>query len=195
MQTVNHKIFGIGEVIGREEREDGTRISVRFKNEKVVPLKIPESFMVGVVDAEGSLKDEVDMAIAAKLVREKERLNKLTAAPVVVPVAKPSRKHGRRPKASAPVKCAVQSDYEAYLISADYKTKTPSGHDSTVYAYSKAIANHVLKNEHMTWEGLRGNIADIVTKYDVGGAMEHVGAKSNNTVIDALKRFQEFVNP
>ena len=195
MQTVNHKIFGIGEVIGREEREDGTRISVRFKNEKVVPLRIPESFIIGVVYAEGSLKDEVDMAISAKVARDKERLSKLVAAPVVAPVAKPSRRHGRKPKTPTPVKGVVQTDYEDYLISADYKTKTPSGHDSTVYAYSKAIANHVLKNEHMTWEELRGNIADIVKKYDVGGAMEHIGAKSNNTVIDALKRFQEFVNP
>jgi hypothetical protein len=37
------------------------------------------------------------------------------------------------------------------------------------------------------------NIDGIVVKYDVGGACEDFGNKSKKTVINALKRFAEFV--
>ena len=197
MQTVNHKIYGVGEVINREPRKIGAYITVRFENEKEIRLAIPESFEIGVVSAEGDLKDDVEAAVATKKAYEayeRKRLEERRAA-IAAAASAPSHRHGRRPKTSATVKGVVQTDYEAYLISAGYETETPSGHDSTVYAYSKAIANHVLKNEHMTWNGLQGNIDNIVKRYDVGGAMERIGAKSNNTVINALKRFAEFVHP
>lgn len=195
MQTVNHKIYGVGEVINKETTENGSYITVKFESGKEARFAIPDTFTLGVMEANGDLKDEVDAAISEKRAREQARLEELKAASAVIAPVAPSHRHGRRPKTSATVKGVVQTDYEAYLISAGYETETPSGHDSTVYAYSKAIANHVLKNENMTWNGLQGNIDNIVRRYDVGGAMERIGAKSNNTVINALKRFQEFVNP
>ena len=195
MQTVNHKLYGVGEVINKETTENGGYITVKFESGKEARFSIPDSFTLGIMVANGDLKDEVDAAISEKRAREAARLEELKAASAAITPATPSHRHGRRPKTSATVKGVVQTDYEAYLISAGYEIETPSGHDSTVYAYSKAIANHVLKNEHITWNGLQGNIYNIVKKYDVGGAMERTGAKSNNTVINALKRFQEFVNP
>ena len=84
------------------------------------------------------------------------------------------------------------TDFINYLIDAGYKIETDSGYDSTVYSYAKA-AESVTKEECVTWFDLENNIDDIVAKYDVGGAREDFGAKSNKTVINALKRFKEFV--
>lgn len=42
---------------------------------------------------------------------------------------------------------------------------------------------------------LKSSIDSILPIYDVGGKKEHIDAKSNCTVINALRRFAEFVNP
>lgn len=85
------------------------------------------------------------------------------------------------------------NEYEKYLISIGYKQTTPSGHPSTVYQYLKAIRN-VCDEECIGLIGLKENINAIITKYDVGGEKEIIGAKSHKTVINALKRFEEFLN-
>lgn len=82
--------------------------------------------------------------------------------------------------------------YENYLISVGYKQTTPSGHPSTVYQYLKAIRN-VCDEEGISLQGLKDNIGTIIIKYDVGGEKESIGAKSHKTVINALKRFDEFI--
>ena len=51
----------------------------------------------------------------------------------------------------------------------------------------------IRSEEGISWETLKTNIATIVPRYDVGGAKELFGAKSNKTYINALKRFAEFV--
>lgn len=193
MSRVNHKIFGVGEVIGREISNDTILITVRFENGKESIFSIPESFMLGVMAAEGSLKEEVETAIAEKKLREQERLQSICTTTVV------SRSgsnciRGRKSAKPVAVKGAIETAYETFLIKAGYETETPGGAPSTVYSYSGAIARHVLEEEHMTWESLQYNIGDIVKKYDVGGSKEHIGIKSNKTVINALKRFNEFVN-
>ena len=40
---------------------------------------------------------------------------------------------------------------------------------------------------------LKNDIDNIIKLYDVGGAKERIGAISNSTVINALRRFSEFV--
>lgn len=82
--------------------------------------------------------------------------------------------------------------YENYLISIGYKQTTPSGHPSTVYQYLKAIRN-VCEEEGISLQGLKDNIGTIIIKYDVDGEKESIGAKSHKTVINALKRFEEFL--
>ena len=84
------------------------------------------------------------------------------------------------------------NEYEKYLISIGYKQTTPSGHPSTVYQYLKAIRT-VCDEEGINLTGLKENISSIILKYDIGGEKETIGAKSHKTVINALKRFEEFL--
>ena len=66
MNMVRHNVFGLGEVIRREEVNGFTYLLVRYENGKEIKLSIPFSFETGAVEALGSLKDEVDQAIADK---------------------------------------------------------------------------------------------------------------------------------
>lgn len=193
MNKVNHKIFGVGEVIDREDDNNGILLTVRFESGRESVFSIPESFTLGILTAEGNLQKEVDAAIAKRKSREQEILQSLNTAAVDSHSSSTGGRTRKFPKPVA-VKGSIETAYEAFLIKAGYETETPSGAPSTVYSYSGAIARHVLEEEHITWDLLKDNIDDIVKKYDVGGAKEHIGMKSNKTVINALKRFKEFVN-
>ena len=194
MQTVNHKIYGVGEVINRERREIGAYITVRFKNEKEIRLAIPESFEIGVESAEGDLKDDVEAAIATKKAYEQKRLEERRAAIAATAASAPSHRHGRTPTTPVTVKGSIELAFEEYLVNAGYCEYTVSGNPSTVFSYINAIKK-VLEEEGLSWNSLKSNIENIIPIYDIGGAKQHIGAKSNCTVINALKRFREFVNP
>ena len=193
MQVVKHKVFGVGEVIEKNETANGSYITVRFIDSEQKTFAIPLSFAKGILTVEGDLKDEVDASLAKMKVREQERLQEARVGMVT------SVNHTARiTKGSHSVPTvygAVATAYEAYLIEKDYSTQTPAGNPSTVYSYIGAIERHVLDSEHITWDYLKDNIDAVVKKYDVGGAKEAIGAKSNSTVINALKRFKNFVNP
>lgn len=45
----------------------------------------------------------------------------------------------------------------------------------------------------MTWKQLADNIQDVLPQYDIGGLKEELGNKSHKAVINALKRFSDFV--
>ena len=192
MQMVKHKIFGIGEVISKEVKENSTYITVRFGNGKEMKCAIPESFTIGIIVAEGSLKDEVDAAIAEKKAREQAKAEEHRALSAVVTANTPSNRRGRRPASPVAVKGAMELAFEEYLINAGYKEETDSGNPSTVFSYTNAI--RVLEEEELNWHSLQNNIDNIVPIYDIGGVKQRIGAKSNSTVINALKRFREFVN-
>ena len=194
MQKVRHRIFGVGEVIARESNENGTYITARFGNGKEMRFAIPDSFTLGIMVAEGSLKEEVDAAIAEKKARERARLEQLNATSAVVAASTPSNRHGRTPAARIAVKGPVETAFEKYLISAGYSEYSAAGNRSTVYAYTRAIKK-VLKEEGLSWHTLQSNIDNIIPIYDIGGIKQHMGEDSNDTVIDSLKRFREFVNP
>jgi hypothetical protein len=194
MQTVNHKKFGIGEVINKEVKESGTYITVRFSGGKEILMAIPESFEKEGIEAIGSLKEEVDKAITDKKEREEKLRFEREAAKVVavsIPVIK-AKRTGRKPASKIKVKGSIQTKYEAYLEAAGYPVVGVSGNDSTVPAYSRAVEK-VIENEGISCVDLEKNIANIVAKYDVCGEFEDIGNKSNKTVINALKRFAEFV--
>jgi hypothetical protein len=89
--------------------------------------------------------------------------------------------------------CPTATAFEIYLIMEGYKVKTDSGDPSTVYSYVNAVES-VLEEEGLTWDALKANISATVSKYDVGGEKETFGAKSNRTVISALKCFENYVN-
>lgn len=182
MSMVRHNVFGLGEVIGREEVNGFTYLLVRYENGKEVKLGIPFSFEKGAVEALGSLKDEVDQAIAER----RTRLATATA-PAAAPSA-PVRRAAAKKMPTGP----IPSAFEQYLIDQGYAIETDSGNPSTVYSYRNAVES-IRVDEGVSWDTLKANIASIVPQYDVGGAKELVGAKSNKTYINALKRFADFV--
>ena len=194
MQTVNHTMFGIGEVIAKEVKENDIFLTVRFADGNQTRVAIG-SFEAGFVVAEGDLKEEIEKLIEnKKAIKEKKRADFIAATTVNTATAAPVARH-RGPSKTA-VNGPIASAFEAYLINEGYSTQTPSGHPSTVYSYINAIEKHVLDDEHITWDTLKANIGSIVKKYDVGGLKESIGAISNSTVIDALKCFARFVvNP
>ena len=194
MQTVKHKVFGMGEVINREDKENGSYITVRFENGRESRFAIPESFAAGMIIAEGALKDQVEAAIAEKKAREQARLANLEAKATVVTTPKTSRRHGRTPAARIALKGPVEAAYEQYLISAGYSEYSAAGNRSTVYAYTRAI-KRVLREEGLSWHTLQSSIDNIIPIYDIGGSKQYIGEDGNDTVIDSLKRFREFVNP
>ena len=181
MNMVRHNVFGLGEVIRREEVNGFTYIWVRYENGREAKLGIPFSFENGAVEALGSLKDEVDQAIA-------EKKAKLSApAPSKIP-AVPAKKASAKSMPSGP----IPSAFENYLIDVGYAVETESGNPSTVYSYLNAVES-VRVEEGVSWDTLKADIERIVNKYDEGGLMAWFGAKSNRTVISALKRFADFV--
>ena len=194
MQTVKHKVFGMGEVINREDKENGSCITVRFENGRESRFAIPESFAAGMIIAEGDLKDQVEAAISEKKALEQARLASLEAKATVVTTPKTSRRHGRTPAARIALKGPVETAYEQYLINAGYSEYSAAGNRSTVYAYTRAI-KRVLREEGLSWHTLQSSIDNIIPIYDIGGSKQYIGEDSNDTVIDSLKRFREFVNP
>lgn len=194
MQTVKHKLFGKGEVICKDVKETGATIVVRFENGTEKTFSIPDSFLLGVMDAEGTLKDEVERAIEEKKERllEAKRAREKANATACVPPKKIC-KGGRKPAKKSNVKGTLEKAFEEYLIKAGYKEETASGNPSTVSCYVKGVET-VLYEEGISWSTLEANISTIIPKYDVGGEKEHIGAKSNSTVINALRRFEEFIN-
>jgi len=86
----------------------------------------------------------------------------------------------------------MKEKFAQYLINEGYSETTPRGKPSTVYDYQKRI-DKVCKMENMTWEELADSIGRIITQYDVGGIKEDLGNASKRAVINALKRFQEFL--
>ena len=193
MQTVKHKMFGIGEVISREDKDSGTYITVRFENGKEMRCAIPDSFTIGIMEAEGTLNDEVEAAIAAKKAREAARLETLKAASAVADTVVPSQRRGGTPATPVPIKGSIELAFEEYLVSAGYCKYTVSGTPSTVFSYTHAIKK-VLEEEGLSWHSLQSDIENIIPIYDVGGSKQHIGANSKRTVIYALKHFNKFVN-
>ena len=184
MNMVRHNVFGLGEVIRREEINGFTYLWVRYENGNEVKLGIPYSFESGAVEALGSLKDEVDQAIARK------KSTYTTTAPAAASKTSgvPTKKASAKTVPSGP----IPSAFENYLIDAGYAVETDSGNPSTVYSYLNAVES-IRVDEGISWDTLKTNISSIVPQYDVGGTKELVGAKSNKTYINALKRFAEFV--
>ena len=86
----------------------------------------------------------------------------------------------------------MKERFRNYLLTKGYSELTPSGNPSTVYDYIKRI-DRVCEWESVSWEMLRERIEQVVLLYDQGGAKEELGNKSHRAVINALRRFNEFV--
>lgn len=178
MKTVKHKLYGEGQVVSR----NGNTIVVKFANDVEKKFAIPQSFQLGIMTAEGELKNEIE-----NIIKQKETVKNNTT------VSDNKPQQSVKKSAKVEVVGQIATGYETYLIRSGYKTQTDKGLPSTVYAYIKAV-DFVLDEEHLTWSALVDKIHIVIKKYDVGGEKEHLGNKSNKTVINALKRFQDYVN-
>lgn len=87
----------------------------------------------------------------------------------------------------------MREQFKAYLIKEGYKEYTPSGLPSTVYDYIKRIDFICEEEGLLSWTQLASNINHYVINYDVGGRKESVGELSHRAVINALKRFRDFL--
>jgi hypothetical protein len=190
MDMVRHNTLGIGQVISKDIIGNFTCLNVRFEDGKEMRFAVPQSFETGALEALGSLKDEVDRAIVAKKARLAATVvTAKTSMPVLVRGKSRSKKLPKKVIVTGPVATA----FEAYLKQAGYSVETPSGNPSTVYSYINAVES-VLAEEGVSWGWLQTNISPIVQRYNVGGAREAFGAKSNRTVISALMCFEAFAN-
>ncbi len=192
MQAIRHKLFGKGTIISKELKEIGSYITVRFEsNGKESRFAIPESFMTGLLITEGNLTDEVKAAIEAK--NKAEKAAREARAAISISCVRSSRASGTHTweVVVSNADRMVRDDYEAYLINEDYTEITPNGAPSTVPQYMRAIES-VLEEEHLTWSALEPQISHIVSLYGEGGVKEAIGNKQHKTVINALKRFEEF---
>lgn len=86
----------------------------------------------------------------------------------------------------------MKKAFEEYLVKHGYKKVTESGNPSTVYSYCRGI-DFVAREEGLDWDSLAEHIERIVPQYDTGGIKQPLGEKSRKTVINALKRFSEFL--
>jgi hypothetical protein len=194
MKSIKHKIFGEGTIVAQEVKEIGSYITVRFESGRESRFAIPESFETGMIIADEILRVEVEAAVAEKKARDRARLGQIMAVSTAGITATPSHRHGRMPKTPVTVKGSIEIAFEEYLVNAGYCEYTDAGNPSTVFSYINAIKK-VLEEEGMSWHSLQSDIVNIIPIYDIGGTKQHIGSKSNYTVINALKRFSEFVNP
>jgi hypothetical protein len=194
MGTVKHRLFGMAKII----RRDGDRITIKYdKDGTVVELKIPDSFITKpclfVPDAE--LQREVDAIVEARkeearilrAEKEAQRAQEKAVQNVV------GTNHSHKKPAKVKIKGMIEQSFEEYLIASGYSEETPSGAPSTVNAYIKAV-EYVMEEEKLAWQSLTTQISSVVSLYDIGGAKEEIGSKSNYTYINALRRFEDFVN-
>lgn len=80
-----------------------------------------------------------------------------------------------------------------YLLELGYKDSTPSGAPSTISHYINSIEK-IIAWEHLgTWNQLIQHLPILLRKYDLGGEKAHLGSIGHGTVINALRRFAEFV--
>jgi hypothetical protein len=191
METIKHKLFGEGTIIAQEKQEIGSYITVRFESGSESRFAIPESFETGMIIAEGSLKDEVDAAIADRNERTRVALASRVEAASSAARGNRSSASGTGATVVSVADKMVKDAYEAYLINEEYAELTPKGAPSTVPQYVRAVES-VLEEEHLTWSSLATHIARIVSLYDEGGAKEFEGNYGHKTVINSLRRFEEF---
>lgn len=77
--------------------------------------------------------------------------------------------------------------FRKYLTGETYKPKV-------VFGYARAVEK-VLEEERMSIKEFNRRINEICCLYDIGGAKESIGERGHRTVINALKRYREFIYP
>lgn len=84
--------------------------------------------------------------------------------------------------------------FRKYLTENGYKVYTPNGQPSVVFQYAREV-EIIVENERMSIEEFNSRINEICSLYDIGGAKQKLGEKGHRRVINALKRYREFIYP
>ena len=80
-----------------------------------------------------------------------------------------------------------------WLKQEDYKDWTGTGYPSTIYQYVGAIKRVMAKENIESLSDLTQHIQLLIRKYGPYGPMKEYGSSGHNTVINALKRFMDFI--
>ncbi len=125
--------------------------------------------------------------------------NRPTTAPTTSPTSRPTsrpapapNRDDETPQSKPTVKVFSKTLYRNFLIERGYSLVTPSGNPSTVDDYCHRI-DFVCEIEDIEWVDIPAHIDRLLKEYGMGGAKQHLGAKSNNSVINALKRAYECI--
>lgn len=196
MARIEHKDWGIGEIISR----DGNRMMVRFnKVGKEMKMNIPKSFVLGIFEIDDELQKEVDdtleaeREVARKEREAKEALRLQMKAEIVHQNSRSTTKRTGNVYTKVTLTGNMEKDFESFMRINGYSKKSLNGDKSTIYSYITSVKS-IMKDEGLDWDTLYKQISSIVPMYDIGGKKEDIGNKSNNTIINALRRFEDFAN-
>ena len=87
----------------------------------------------------------------------------------------------------------ILNDFEKYLEDKGYSKLTPSGNPSTTHDYSQRRIPAIISREGISLNRLIKDISIVISKYDSFGSESDYGNKSNRAYINALKRFEEYI--
>lgn len=86
-----------------------------------------------------------------------------------------------------------KDDFIEYLRKEQYKEYSETGNYSTIPHYVYWI-ERVMKNENMdTWSELTDHIQRLIKEYGEFGKKKNFGEQGHATVINALKRFSDYL--
>lgn len=86
----------------------------------------------------------------------------------------------------------IREAFLNYLIDRGYAVYTPKGLPSTVFNYVNRIDSVISWENFSSWYQVVINIKELLVHYDIGGTMEEYGLIGHSSVINALRRFDEF---
>ena len=87
----------------------------------------------------------------------------------------------------------IKEKFTQYLKDMGYSEFTPKGTPSTVYDYTYRIDYVIYYEQFRDWFDIIENIKQLLQDYSKYGIKGDIGSKSNNAVISALRRFDEFL--
>lgn len=194
MKALRHKIKGTAQIIGRDERF----ITIKYDRDGYISnVKFPEGFMTDMFVIDEELQRDVDAAVLAKKEAERIAFEEREAQRAIERAATKVCANGtkRSGKTFVAIKRTgdIEKDFESFLKTNKYSEETKNRTKSTIYSYVNAVKS-CMESEGLDWTSLMKHISQVIRIYDVGGMKEETGYKGNHTVINALRRFEDFVN-
>lgn len=194
MKAIRHRLKGTAQII----EKDDNFITIQYDCDgSVSKLKFPDGLTSEIFVLDEDLRSEVNAVLEA---RKKAKRIEVEAKWAMSESKKDTEKVSvngkkRSGKTFVGIKRTgdIEKDFEHFLKVNDYSEETKNGTKSTIYSYVNAVKS-VLEDEGLDWTDLMKQIASVIHIYDVGGAKEEIGYKGNHTVINALRRFENYVN-